>query len=134
MAFKKGHKPSNGFDKDPERARAAGRKSQTATADLRAARRMAALEFEDIVYKYMRSPVDELKRMMTDPKTPAVELVVIKLLVMSIQNGDISRFNLLLERTIGKVQEKIKLEGNMTTRTLHDQIVDEIEKNELTNS
>jgi hypothetical protein len=127
MGFPKGHKPKNGFDKDPERARRAGRKSGTATVDIRASRQMAALDFEQIVYKYMRSPIEDLRRIMTDPNTPAIELVVIKLLVLSIQHGDISRINLLLERTIGKVTDKMEVNNNLTVKSLHDTIVDQLE-------
>lgn len=130
-----GGKRSNGFDKDPERARLAGKKSSRALPpEVKAARQLNAVKFEEIIYKYMGATVDELKEISKDPKTPAIDHIVIKLLSMAISKGDIARLNLLLERTIGKVTEKVDINANVKTMSLHQMIIEEIKKNEASNS
>jgi hypothetical protein len=120
--------PSNTFAHDPERARAAGRKSKrTLPEELKAARQLNATVFEEAIYKYMDKNVSELSAIAKDPTTSARDLVIIKILILSIQGGDIGRFNFLLDRTIGRIQDNIKVESEVTVRTLHDAIIRKIE-------
>lgn len=111
---RKGFKPVNGFDKNPERARIAGRKSATGlTKDLREMRNMNATEFETCIYKYFHLNIESLKKIFSNPDTPARDLVVIKILTKAIEEGDYQRLNFLLERTIGKVTDRIQLSGRV---------------------
>jgi len=98
----------NGFDMDPERARRAGRKSSNRVPeDLREARKRNATEIEAVIYKYSNMGLVGLKNAFGDPKTPAKDLVVIKILIKAIEQGDPARLEFLLNRTIGKVADKI---------------------------
>lgn len=116
--------PKAGFKNNPERARLAGQKSRKTTRDIMDARKLRAVQFEEIVYKYFDFTLVDLNARMNDVNTPAVELVVIRLLVKSIQLGDPSRINFLLDRTIGKVKEKLQIEDN---RSSHKSIVDALQ-------
>ncbi len=105
----KGWKPPNGFDKDPERASRAGKKSSRALPqDLKEARVENANAFESTIYKYLKFTAPELRTILSDPTTPARDLVVIKILARAIEQGDHQRLNFLLERTIGKVVERVE--------------------------
>ena len=108
---------SNGFEKDPERARKAGQKSSRAIPkELRVTRGEFAQQFEQIVYRYMDFTLTELKKALKSPDTPAKDMAVISLLVSSISKGDHSRFNFLLDRTVGKVVERVETETRDLTR------------------
>lgn len=99
-------KRSNGFDKNPNRARDAGRKSKrTGLGDLREARAMHAVDFENSIYKYFTTELETLKKIYIDQKTPVRDLIVIKILIAAIEKADFARLNFLLERTIGKVKD-----------------------------
>lgn len=101
-------KRSNGFDKDPERARLAGKKSSRALPpELKEARLMFQKDLEAMIYKYTQYDKQQLRDLANNPTTPAKDMIVIKLLQMSIDKGDHQRFDFLLNRTIGKVKEQI---------------------------
>jgi hypothetical protein len=124
----KGKATPASFKKGDPRAIAGGKKSSRALPpEVKEARLMNASKFEGIIYKYMDAPIERLRVIMADPSTPAIDLVVIKLLVLAIQHGDIARLNLLLERTIGKVTDKIQVDNNTTIRNLHDAIIEKLE-------
>lgn len=117
--------PKTVFDKDRKKASEAGKKSKKANKGLMDARKLTSQRFESIVYKYAESDLTQLKQAMQNPTTPAIELVVIKLLVKGIEQGDYQRINFLLDRTIGKVKESLNL--NVTGST-HKSIVDQIKE------
>ena len=121
-------KGSNGFKQDPERARAAGRKScKKVPPEVKEARLVHSIKFEEIVYKYMNCTAEELQVKARDKATPAIDLVVIKILSNAITKGDLPSLNLLLERTIGKVTDKLDLRAAVVTGSLHERIMQEIE-------
>jgi len=120
---KPGFKPNNGFDKNPERASLAGRKSRKSPPELKEARLQNASQFESTIYLYMNAPIEKLKEILKDPTTPARDLVVIRILVLAIEKGDHARLNFLLERTIGKVADKHEIVAKST----HEQVVEAIE-------
>lgn len=122
---------STTFKKGDPRAIAAGKKSSRHTPpDLVDARRINAKLFEDTIYKYMGSDVNTLEALLKDKAIPARDMVVITILAMAIKNGDTSRLNFLLERTIGKVADNLNIKAMVATKTLHEQIVDIIEQDE----
>src|SRR5688572_20590077 len=102
-------KRSNGFDKNPQRARLAGMKSKRSTPpELISAREQNAKEFEASLYKYMKATREELKLAANNPATPAQDLAVIKILARAIERGDHTSLNFILDRSIGKVTEKFE--------------------------
>lgn len=131
----KGKPTPASFKKGDPRAVAAGKKSSRALPpEVKEARLLNAAKFEEIIYKYMGSPIEELQAAANNPATPAIEHIVIKLLSLAIKHGDIARLNLLLERTIGKVTDKLQVNAQVTNKTLHQQIVEEIQKHEDPNT
>lgn len=125
-------KGSNSFKNNPERARLAGKKSSRALPpDLKDARLVNSNLFEHTIYKYLGLSVAELNVLLKDNSIPARDMVVIRILALAIQHGDTARLNFLLERTIGKVADKLDLRAAVVTKSLHDQIVEEIEKGEV---
>lgn len=112
---------------DP-RASLAGKKSSRALPpELKEARLMNANKVEETLYKYMSSPLETLQAVMKDPTTPAMDLVVIKILTEAIRTGDHNRLDFLLTRTIGKSIDRIQVDARVQTKTLHEQILDIIE-------
>lgn len=102
-------KPKISFRKGDPRASAAGKKSSRALPpDLKEARALFARDFENIIYKYMNSSKDELLTHMKDPKTPAKDLVVLSILHKAITSGDQQRLDFMLNRTVGKVVDKVE--------------------------
>ncbi len=102
-------KRSNGFDKNKARAAAAGKKSsRRLPEDLREARMHNANEFEACIYTYMNMPLAQLESAWLEPGMRSLDKIVIKILILSIKNGDYQRLNFLLERTIGKVADRLE--------------------------
>ena len=98
--------------------------------DLKEARALRTIEFEQIIYKYLDCSLDQLQERIKDKSTPAKELIVIKMLELGLKNGDLPRVNFLLERTIGRVPDKIEVSDAGGFQKLHDAIIDDIDKNE----
>jgi hypothetical protein len=51
---------------------------------------------------------EELSTRLHDPKTPAIELLICRILGRGIEKGDERVLNMMLDRIIGKVTEKIE--------------------------
>ena len=66
-----------------------------------------------IIDRYMKMGVQELQDVMKDPKTPAMELILAKVIVEAIRKGDQQRLSFLFDRLLGKQQENISVSGNM---------------------
>ena len=72
---------------------------------VKAARKLNQVKFAEVLYQYINSTFAELEAALKDPKTPAIELVVVKILAEAIENGDEKKLEFILNRTIGKVIE-----------------------------
>ena len=84
--------------------------------DLRQIQKFSRTVIELILNKYMQTPTIELKRMLDNPdKIPAMELMVIQVLVKGIEKGDERRLGFLFDRVIGKPKEVIKHETDGST-------------------
>jgi len=71
------------------------------------ARKISVLVFSEIVTKYMNLTLEQVNDHFKDPQTPALDLIVLKILYEGIKKGDQIRLGFLLERTIGKVKDVI---------------------------
>lgn len=99
--------------------------------DLKAARAQYANDLEACIYKYSEHTKDEMLRALKDPKTPALDLVVLNILTKAITKGDQQRLGFLLDRTIGKVKERIMTENvnlNAEVEVTKEDILDRIQK------
>ena len=123
--------PKTKFTKGSPIASLAGKKSSNALPpELKEARSMNANKVETILYKYMGCTADELNLTMKEKSTPAIELLVVSILMTAIQSGDHQKLNFLLERTIGKVIDKSQVDVRVGIQTLHDEIMNEIRLND----
>jgi general stress protein YciG len=124
-------KPTNGFDKNRERAREAGRKgglnNVPLTKELIDIRMFNTQLVEQTISKYLGANIETLKQAMQDPNTLAIDLVVIKILTLAIQEGDERRLNFLLERTVGRVKHEVDLNAKVGILTLHDALISKLE-------
>lgn len=124
----KGVTKSTTFKKGDPRAAAAGRKSSRALPpDLKEARNLNATLFEDTIYKYLNLDVNTLEALLKDKSIPARDMVVIRILALAIQNGDTARLNFLLDRTVGRIVDRVEVKAQIQTKTLHDQIMEVID-------
>ena len=102
----------NLFVKGDQRAIEGGKKSRrNLPADLKAARAQYSNDLEACIYKYSEHTKDEMLRALKHPDTPALDLVVLNILTKAITKGDQQRLGFLLDRTIGKVKERIITEN-----------------------
>jgi hypothetical protein len=74
--------------------------------DLRKVKVMTADEASRLIQKMMDRSLDELQQVVDDPDTPAMELMVAKVIHKALLEGDAARLGFLMDRTIGKVVEK----------------------------
>lgn len=57
--------------------------------------------------------LEEIGAKFRDPKTPAIELIILKVIEHAIKYGDHHRLNFFLDRIIGKVPDSINVEGGV---------------------
>lgn len=77
--------------------------------EVRALKRLTKSRFEDVAHRYINSTVDELQDKFRDPSTPALDLILIKVLIDAANKGDIGKLNFFLERLIGKITERVDI-------------------------
>lgn len=83
--------------------------------DLKKIKLMTADEASRLIQKIVDMDADKLADMMADPKTPALEIMVAKVVLKAIQEGDTSRINFIFDRTVGKVIDKREVEVRPVT-------------------
>jgi hypothetical protein len=74
--------------------------------DLKKIKLMSKDDVSRLLQKIMNMPIDDIKAMVKDPKTPALELMFARLIDKALSEGDRSRLDFLMERTVGKVVEE----------------------------
>lgn len=77
------------------------------SSEAKALRKLTKTRFEEVAHKYINSSLSELQAISTDPDTPALDMILIKILTESASKGDVHRANFFLERLIGKVPDVI---------------------------
>lgn len=66
-----------------------------------------------VIDRYMKMDLEELKAVMQRPGTPAVEMIIAKVIVEAIRKGDQQRLSFLFDRLLGKQTESVRVEGGM---------------------
>lgn len=64
-----------------------------------------------IVDRFMAMDREELARIANDPKTPAIELILIKVITEAIKSGDHQRLGFLFDRIMGKQPDHVTITG-----------------------
>lgn len=83
--------------------------------DLAQVRLLKESEAKRMIQKQLDMTPQELKAMVEDPETPAMELMIARIIDKALNEGDTARLNFLFDRTIGKVIEKREVEVRPVT-------------------
>jgi hypothetical protein len=75
--------------------------------EIRELRKHNRREVEETLSKYLRMTAAELEEVAKSPYTPALDGMVVAVIMMAARNGDQWRFNFLLDRVIGKVPDRV---------------------------
>lgn len=78
--------------------------------DLKDYKMLTKVEASALVQKIMDMTSEQMKEMLADPETPAMEIMVARIVSEAINQGDPQRLNFLFDRTVGKVIEKREVE------------------------
>jgi hypothetical protein len=77
--------------------------------DLKEARKLNQLELERVMNRFFFSPRYVLKQVMDDPEAPMIELIGASIIHESFAKACHYRLEFLLNRLIGKVQDRIEV-------------------------
>ena len=83
--------------------------------DIKAARCLNSITVERIYHELLTSPQSILDDWVQDPTKSVLEVAVAKVMVEAIEGGDVVRLEKVLDRCVGKVQDKVKIEGPKPT-------------------
>lgn len=92
-------------------------------ADLHQVNILTRTEFEARASKYMQMPIDDLIVYLKGSNVPSIDHMIGTIIIAAAKGGDQQRLDFLLNRTIGKVVEKIE-----TKHTHMIQKLEELEK------
>ena len=84
--------------------------------------RLTRNKFNTIVRTYLDLNREELKKVATNTKTPALDLMVVSVMNRAITTGDEKKMNWFLEQLFGRLKEnkKIELSGSLDSRSSID--------------
>lgn len=88
-------------------------------------------EAEEKFSKYLKMTQDQLEVASKEPSTPMMDKIIIKVIKEAEKKGDFTRLNFMLDRTIGKVRDKIDVSNE--DGSLMPQIVVKLPSNKREN-
>jgi len=77
--------------------------------ELKGVPRLKKEEVEAVLARFAHMSRAEIRAKMEDPKTTMLEMMVGSVVLKAYKHGDQNRLNFLLDRTIGRVKEKIEV-------------------------
>ena len=80
--------------------------------ELRKARAYNRVYVQEKLTEMMELGVEDLQKIVKDPKTKVIDAMVASVALYGIKKGDQARLNFLMERTIGKVPQPLEHSGN----------------------
>jgi len=92
-----------------------------APPDIKGAKELNKIMAERILNKFIFMPVSEIQAFLRDINNPAMEMAIARVLMEAINKGDQTRMEWLFSRLLGKMKEKVEIEGEIN---FHKQIVD----------
>lgn len=78
--------------------------------DIKEARGLNKIQFERMLNRYLAMSAPEIKTIAESPKTPALDLIVAKVIYEAIKKGDDKRLDFMLNRLIGPVKQILQIE------------------------
>jgi len=80
--------------------------------ETRAIRSLTAEHLKDIADLILEGNVEKLKEIVTDPSSSVLRVWLAKAAATAIQKGDLGPLEVILNRSIGKVKEKVDLSAS----------------------
>lgn len=77
--------------------------------ELKAVRKLSPALVAGMISRYARMTKGEIEAVIEDRTTRSIDLTICKILLKSVEDGDYSRLNFLLDRSIGKVKESVEI-------------------------
>jgi|SRR3990167_1381076 len=77
--------------------------------DLRKVADLTARELSRVISKHLRMNKNELLKILQDPKSSALNLIIVSAIISAIKNGDTAKAEYLFMRIIGKVTDKAEI-------------------------
>jgi len=77
--------------------------------DVLEARKQNTTSVARILNNFMNMDMDSLKSIMNNKETPALEMMIGRIVIEAIKSGDQTRLNFILDRSIGKVIDKMEI-------------------------
>lgn len=77
--------------------------------DIKKARQLNQVEFERAVNRFLYMTREEMQATLKDPATPMIEIMIGSIMAQGAQKGDQLRLEFVLNRIIGKVQDRIEV-------------------------
>lgn len=77
--------------------------------ELKAARRLNKVEFELMANRYIFATEGQLLEAKMNAETPALEKVLVNVLLAAIENGDQTKGEWFLQRLLGKVKDEVEV-------------------------
>jgi len=99
--------------------------------DLKKVKLLTSDDVRRLLQKLLDMPTSELKKMVNDPTTPSMELLMARVIDQGLMGGNPQMLNFLLDRTIGRALEnkeeaKLKPVTYNTNITVDGRLVQEI--------
>lgn len=79
------------------------------------------------ISRLIKKNADELRAVLKDPSTPACDAVIASVMIKSIIKGDMTQFDSVLNRVIGKVKDRVIVE-NLPANPYEDMTVEDIQE------
>lgn len=96
------------FVKGDPRTKFGGRKKLP--EDLKAVKKLSNDMVQRLLAKYCYMTREEIVKVAEDPATSALDLIVCKIIVKAVKDGDQKRLDFLFDRTIGKVLQQMQVD------------------------
>lgn len=102
-------KKTGGKDFEPGKPGGPGRPPDS--PQMKEFKKLTKVEFINVVNKYLGMTKEEIKQIQVDPNSTMLELLVASIIVKGFNQGDASRLQFFLDRTIGPIKTKIEHSG-----------------------
>lgn len=83
---------------------------QKLPADLRSVAMITSEELKRLISKHFRFKIPELHKIVEDPESPAINVVLASTILEAAKKGDVQRAEYLFMRLVGRVTEKVEVQ------------------------
>lgn len=85
--------------------------------ELKAVKQLSPQSVRLLVSKFAAMSKEELAELLQKPDTPLIEITIGSIFAKAAKEGDYSRFNFLLDRSVGKVKDEVDI--NVGAKTIY---------------